>query len=126
MENELAFNSLENCMTVAKTLIEEDYVVMLSREDQFYILNYQWSENGDRNDVVFVPQEEFYRMMREEEDDKYNVLFSDDITFCGEQCDLKSCRRNSENIRDNTIPHSFSVGRPSDCPKLFESCVRGE
>lgn len=33
---------------------------------------------------------------------------------------MKSCPRNSKNIRDKTIPHSFSVGRPSDCPKMIE------
>jgi len=45
-------------------------------------------------------------------------LFCDDITFCPERCGWKSCPRNSENIRDKAIPHSFSVEVPKDCPKL--------
>ena len=44
-------------------------------------------------------------------------LWCDDITFCSEECERMDCPRNSKNIRDKTIPHSFSVGTPSDCPK---------
>ena len=44
-------------------------------------------------------------------------LWCDDITFCQERCGWKSCPRNSENIRDRTVPHSFSVEIPQDCPK---------
>ena len=43
-------------------------------------------------------------------------LWCDDITFCQENCERKSCPRNKLNIRDKTVPHSFSVGIPSDCP----------
>jgi hypothetical protein len=44
-------------------------------------------------------------------------LWCDDITFCPEQCGWISCPRNKRNIRDRTIPHSFSVEIPQDCPK---------
>lgn len=44
-------------------------------------------------------------------------LWCDDITFCPERCGWMSCPRNKENIRDKTIPHSFSVEIPGDCPK---------
>ena len=44
-------------------------------------------------------------------------LWCDDITFCPEKCGWKDCPRNVLNIRDHSIPHSFSVGVPSDCPK---------
>lgn len=47
-------------------------------------------------------------------------LWCDDITFCKEQCGWKSCPRNKQNIRDRTIPHSFQVGIPLDCPKWKE------
>lgn len=49
----------------------------------------------------------------------FDEMYCDDITFCAEQCGLESCPRNNKNIRDKTIPHSFSVGRPSDCPKCI-------
>lgn len=38
-----------------------------------------------------------------------------DISFCGIDCNRK-CRRNKKNIRDHSIPHSFFVERPPDCP----------
>ena len=44
-------------------------------------------------------------------------LWCDDITFCPVQCGWKDCPRNQQNIRDKTIPHSFSVEIPHDCPK---------
>lgn len=48
-------------------------------------------------------------------------LWCDDITFCPEQCEWRSCPRNKLNIRDKTVTHSFSVEVPRDCPK-----IRGE
>ena len=44
-------------------------------------------------------------------------LWNDDITFCQEDCDWEDCPRNSKNIRDRSIPHSYSIERPTDCPK---------
>ena len=44
-------------------------------------------------------------------------MFHDDITFCPEQCDRKDCMRNSKNIRDKTVPHSYFAKRPDECPK---------
>ena len=45
------------------------------------------------------------------------AIFHDDITFCQEECEWNDCMRNKKNIRDKTIPHSFSVEIPEDCPK---------
>ena len=42
--------------------------------------------------------------------------FNDDITFCPLNCDNMDCRRNSKNIQDRTIPHSYSIELPDDCP----------
>ena len=48
---------------------------------------------------------------------KFDVgLWCDDITFCQYECRRKTCPRNKMNIRDKTIPHSFFVERPPDCP----------
>lgn len=61
------------------------------------------------------------------EADKFRVdirdidgMWCDDITFCSERCGWKSCPRNQKNIRDRTIPHSFLVEIPQDCPKRKE------
>lgn len=46
--------------------------------------------------------------------------FSDDITFCPKECEIVSCMRNKANIRNKSIPHSFSVEIPSDCPLTWK------
>lgn len=53
MKNELAFNTFEDAWTVAKILMDNNYVIMLSKEESLIILNYEWSPYGDRNYVVF-------------------------------------------------------------------------
>ena len=47
-------------------------------------------------------------------------LWCDDITFCLKKCEWNECPRNQENIRDKTVPHSFCVGIPGDCPKQLD------
>lgn len=59
-KNEIVFKNHNKGLEVAKALLDEDYVVMLSYEDQFLIVNYEWSEHGaDRNDVVFMSRYEY-------------------------------------------------------------------
>ena len=70
MKNEIAFKSCENCMEVARILVEEDYVVLISREEALWILNFVYSEHSDRNDVVFMTQEEFYELQYGEKNDE--------------------------------------------------------
>ena len=72
--NELAFSTFESATTVADLLLAEGYVVMLSREEQLYILNYEWSSNGaDRNDVVFMDRDTFEQKFYEyDEEDDYH------------------------------------------------------
>ena len=70
MRHELAFKNHENGFKVAKMLLDEDYVVMLSYEEDLLILNWEWSWNGaDRNDVVFMNRCEF--------DEKYYEIVDD-------------------------------------------------
>ena len=70
---------------------------------------YEW-ENGDRKNGRTVTGMDDIRDI--------DGLWCDDITFCPERCGWKSCPRNRENIRDKTVPHSYSVEVPKDCPKL--------
>lgn len=70
MKNELVFKNHENGFKVAKMLLDEDNVVMLSYEEEFLVLNWEWSEHGaDRNDVVFMSRWEF--------DEKYCEIVDD-------------------------------------------------
>lgn len=41
----------------------------------------------------------------------------DDISFCPKKCSRKNCFRNSINIRDKSVPHSYFVDTPPDCPR---------
>lgn len=42
---------------------------------------------------------------------------SDDITFCGSECDNKKCFRHPTNIAEPRIPHSFANYKGTDiCP----------
>lgn len=72
MKNELAFFSKEDALKVAELLLQNDYCVMLSKEDNLTIINYEYSQYSDRNDVVFMSAEEFdskyYKVENEEND----------------------------------------------------------
>ncbi len=58
-KNEIALHSFEDAVAIAKTLLDNGYVTMISREEQLYIVNYVWSPNdADRNDVAFMDREE--------------------------------------------------------------------
>lgn len=70
MKNEIAFETAEAALNTAKNMMEGAYyVVMLSREEDLWILNYEWSETCNRNDVVFMSCDEFY--------DKYAEIVPD-------------------------------------------------
>lgn len=70
MKNELTFTDYERGFDVAKALLDEGYIVMLSYEEEFLVLNYEFSEHGaDRNDVVLMRRDEF--------DEKYCKIVDD-------------------------------------------------
>lgn len=51
----------EQANQITKILIENGYVVLVSLEEQLIIINYLWSERkSDRNDVVFMSQDDFW------------------------------------------------------------------
>lgn len=70
--NEIAFKDHNRGLEVAKALLDESYVVLLSYEENLLIVNYEWSAcNADRNDVIFMPYDEFeekYVQLTEEEE----------------------------------------------------------
>lgn len=72
MKNELAFFSEEDTLKVTALLLRNDYCVMLSKEEDLTVLNYEYSQYSDRNNVVFMSAEEFdskYYEMESEEND---------------------------------------------------------
>ena len=70
MRNEIAFRNKENALKVAEILVEEDNCVLLSKEEDLYVVNYEYSQYSDRNDVIFMDREEFeskyYELVEEE------------------------------------------------------------
>lgn len=59
-EGELVFETPEAAFeTVRQMLTSGHYVVMLSREEQFWTVNYVYSDLCNRNDVVFMSREDF-------------------------------------------------------------------
>ena len=59
-KQEIACHSFANAESLAEILLDEGYVVMISKEEKLYIVNYIWSErDANRNDVVFVSRSEY-------------------------------------------------------------------
>lgn len=57
-KNEIAVKSFANAETLAELLLDEGYVVMISKEEKLYIVNYVWSpDEANRNDVCFQDRE---------------------------------------------------------------------
>lgn len=52
-------DSLEAALKLAAILVDQEYCVMLSREDEFYIVTFEFSVNSDRNGVVFMSREDY-------------------------------------------------------------------
>jgi len=59
MSNELSFYNHEKGLEVAKALLDENYVVLLSYEEDLLILNYEYAPDSDRNYVVFQSRDEY-------------------------------------------------------------------
>ena len=58
-EGELVFETPEAAFeTVRQLLTKGHYVVMLSREEELWIVNYLYSDLCNRNDVVFMSRDD--------------------------------------------------------------------
>lgn len=69
-EGELAFDTPEAAFeTVRQMLTAGHYVVMVSREEELWIVNYLYSDLCSRNDVVFMDRGEFEEKFCEVEDE---------------------------------------------------------
>ena len=56
-DNEIAVDNLKDALDLATILTSQQYVVMVSREENLYIINYIYSRNCNRNNVVFQSRE---------------------------------------------------------------------
>lgn len=64
-KNEIAVSDKEAAMKIANILVDEEYCVMLSREEDLYIIDFEYSEFSDRNNVVFMNREDFEQKFEE-------------------------------------------------------------
>lgn len=75
-DNYLMFRTYEAASNVAQALVNNGYVVMLSREESLWILNYIWTslDKPHRKDVLFYSREDYeYELYQESlENDKSN------------------------------------------------------
>lgn len=62
-DKEIAVKCYDDAVAITETLMANHYVVMLSKEENVYIINYIYSEYCDRNDVVFIDREEMEDMV---------------------------------------------------------------
>ena len=58
--NEIACKSYSDALSLAEILLSNGYVVLISKEENLFIINYEWSSrDADRNDVIFLKREDF-------------------------------------------------------------------
>ena len=59
MKNEIVCKNIDWGIKLAEMLLQEDYVVMLSREDNFLVINFLYADGADRNEVVLMRRDEY-------------------------------------------------------------------
>lgn len=62
-DNEIAVKCYDDAIAIAEILMANHYVVMLSKEENIYIVNYIYSIDCDRNDVAFIEREKIEDMI---------------------------------------------------------------
>lgn len=75
--SEIAVKTYEDAVSIQLTLVRNGYAVMMTQEEDLWILNWVWCDSGysNRNDVVFrnrgsVECEDWARLQKITEDDE--------------------------------------------------------
>ena len=50
----LCFDNYDDAVTVQKILLRNGYCTMMGQEENLITLNWIWTENADRNGVIFI------------------------------------------------------------------------
>lgn len=59
-DNEIVCKSYSDALSLAEILLNNGYVVLISKEENLFVVNYEWSSrDADRNDVIFLNREKF-------------------------------------------------------------------
>ena len=78
LENEgIAVHSYEDACALSKILLDNGKAVMITEEEELYIVNWVWCDSGfpDRNDVVFRNRASVEAEMFEDEEDVEKCRF---------------------------------------------------
>ena len=111
-KEELVFHNYEPCTIVADILLSEGYVVMISREENLYVLNYIWSGAADRNDTVFMCRDEFECNFYEDPD------YAEDSEYAIRDKIRENTRRNTER-EVWYYAQKLMNSRPTEIEKIF-------
>lgn len=58
--NEIVCKSYSDALSLTKILLNNGYVILISKEENLFIVNYEWSsKDANRNDVIFLNREDF-------------------------------------------------------------------
>lgn len=68
--NEIAVHNFSSARRLAEELLENGYVVMISKEENLFIVNYVWSKNANRNDIAFNSREAIEDIIFDREEEK--------------------------------------------------------
>ena len=65
-DGEIAVDDFDDAVTIAKILMKNGNVVMLSQEENLTVINFIWTDNScNRNDVVLMDRCDFEMCYRE-------------------------------------------------------------
>lgn len=59
-QSSIVCHSYEAAANLQKILLDEGYAVMITTEEQFWCVNWVWTERfSDRNEVIFINRSEY-------------------------------------------------------------------
>lgn len=60
-KEEIAVDNFEDAVTIQKILLKNHNAVMMTQEENLYVLNWIWCDGNqaDRNKVIFVSREDY-------------------------------------------------------------------
>lgn len=59
-DNQIACSNKDRAYEIADLLVQEGHVVMISKEDDLYIVSFEWTNPpADRNEIMFLTREEY-------------------------------------------------------------------
>lgn len=66
--NEIAIINWDDASKIIPALLNNDYAVMVTLEEDLFIINYEWANNTDRNYMIFRNRGDYeYERMKEME-----------------------------------------------------------